>query len=111
MPIVSTSVYTGYMATKKTTTKKAAVKKTAVKRPAAKKKTVKKSTSAGLRSHIALRREETDFMTFRVTRQTLYWLVLGAVVILFTMWLMRLQSDIQSLYDQIDANTAQMTEM
>lgn len=110
MPIVSTSVYTTYMATKKTTTKKAAVKKTAPKRPAAKKAT-KKSSSKGLRAHIALQPEETEFMTFRITRQTLYWLVLGAVVILFTLWLMRLQSDIQSLYDQIDANTAEMSEL
>lgn len=110
MPFVSTSVYTTYMATKKPTTKKAAVKKPAAKRPAAKKST-KKTVSAGLRSHIALRPEETDFMTFRITRQTLYWLALGAVVILFTIWLMRLQSDIQSLYDQIDANTAEMSEL
>ena len=110
MQFASTSVYTTYMATKKTTTKKAAVKKAAPKRPAAK-KTTKKSSSAGLRTHVALRAEETDFMTFRITRQTLYWLVLGAVVILFTIWLMRLQSDIQSLYDQIDANTAEMSEL
>jgi hypothetical protein len=108
MPIVSTSVYTTYMATKKPTTKKAAVKKTAPKRPAAK-KTTKKSSSKGLRAHIALQPEETDFMTFRITRQTLYWLVLGAVVIMFTLWLMQLQADIQTLYDQIDANSTEMS--
>ena len=110
MPILSTSVYTTYMATKKPTRKKAAVKKPAAKRPTAKKST-KKSASAGLRSHIALRPEETDFMTFRITRQTLYWVALGAVVILFTIWLMQLQADIQSLYDQIDANTAELSEL
>jgi len=42
-------------------------------------------------------------MTFQLTKETVYWLVLGAVVILFTIWLMRLQMDIQTLYDDIDA--------
>jgi cell division protein FtsL len=50
-------------------------------------------------------------MTFRVTRQTVYWLVLSLVIILFTLWLTRLQADIQDLYDQIDANTAEMSTL
>ena len=100
------------MATKKTTTSKAAVKKPAAKKPttkprkvAAKKRPAKNQSL--LKTHVGLRREETEFMTFRITRQTLYWLVLGAIVILFTWWLTQLQADIQNLYDQIDANTAE----
>jgi hypothetical protein len=46
-------------------------------------------------------------MTFRVTKQTVYWLVLGAVVILFSTWILRLQADIQSIYDSIDAAQAE----
>lgn len=99
------------MATKKPTTKKAPAKKTAPKRPAAKKTTKRKAQATGLRAHVALRPEETDFMTFRITRQTLYWLVLGAVVILFTLWLMKLQADIQSLYDQIDISTVESSQL
>jgi hypothetical protein len=94
---------------KKTTTTKTTVKKKAAPRKsAAKKSSVKR---VPLAAQIGLRREETDFMTFRITRQTLYWLVLGAVVILFTVWLMKLQMDIQTLYDQIDANTAELSTM
>ena len=98
------------MATKKTTTKKTSK----AKKPTTARKSASKSTAAkrlSLASQIGLRPEETDFMTFRVTRQTLYWLVLGLVVILFTVWLMKLQMDIQTLYDQIDANTASMSEL
>jgi len=94
---------------KKTTTTKSTVKKkTAPRKAAAKKSSAKR---APLVRQIGLRPEETDFMTFRITRQTLYWLVLGAIVILFTVWLMKLQMDIQSLYDQIDANTAELSTM
>jgi len=48
-------------------------------------------------------------MTFQLTKETVYWIVLGAVVILFTIWLMRLQMDIQSLYDDIDASNLSTT--
>jgi hypothetical protein len=90
------------MPTKKSTTKKA---------PAKKKTTVtsKKASSSAktsVLSGVTLRKEQEDFMTFRITRETIYWMILGLVVILFTIWLMRLQADIQSLYDQIDLNTA-----
>lgn len=98
------------MATKKkpTTTKAPAKKKPTAARKAPAKKTTKRSL---LRTHIGLKPEETEFMTFRITRQTLYWLVLGVVVIMFTLWLTRLQADIQDLYDQIDATTAEMTTL
>lgn len=99
------------MATKKkpVTAKTSVKKKPTVARKAPVKKKVAKRTL--LRSHVGLQPEETDFMTFRITRQTVYWLVLGAVVVLFTLWLMQLQSDIQDLYDQIDASTAEMTSL
>ena len=101
------------MATKKTTTKKAP----ATKKPStARKSTTRKSGSAKakaplrkLAAQIRLQPEESAFLTFRITRQTLYWLLLGVVVLIFTFWLTRLQSDIQDLYDQIDASTAEMS--
>lgn len=92
------------MAIKKTTTKKTAPKK----KPAVKAVKNKKPTAkTGVRKHVGLAREEESFMTFRINRQTVYWMVLGAVVILFTMWILKLQMDIQALYDQIEVNTAQ----
>lgn len=102
------------MATRKSTTKKAPVKKASTPRKsAAKKSSAKKSASSrvSLRNQIGLRPEESSFFTFRITKQTLYWLVLGAVVIMFTLWLTKLQSDIQDLYDQVDASTAELSTM
>lgn len=85
------------MATKKSTSKKA---------PTKKKSTVKRSKtqSSSALGTVRLQPETKPFMTFQLTKETIYWVVLGAVVILFTIWLMRLQMDIQSLYDDIDAS-------
>ncbi len=97
------------MATKKSSTKKTP----ATKKPAARKSAAKKSSPKrlSLRSHVGLRSEESEFMTFQITKQTLYWVVLGAVVIMFTLWLSKLQSDIQTLYDQIDASSIESSTM
>ena len=98
------------MATKKSPTKKTPAKKpTAKKAPA--KKAAHRSPRMSLRSHVGLRSEDSEFFTFRLTKQTVYWLVLGAVVIMFTLWLTKLQSDIQTLYDQIDASTIESSSM
>ncbi len=102
------------MATKKPTTRKTTTKKSPAKKPAAKRVSTRKSKALSVRtlaSQVGLRREESDFMTFRITRQTVYWLVLGLVTILFTVWIMQLQADIQELYDQIDATTLEASQM
>lgn len=52
----------------------------------------------------ALSRSDTPFMTLKLTKQSLYWLILGVIVIAFGAWIMKLQSDIQTIYDAIDAN-------
>lgn len=84
-------------------------KATSTKKPTARKKvstvrSTKRPKATQLRSfHVA--KPELPFMTFTVTRQTVYWLVLGAIVIVFGFWINKLQSDIQSIYDSIDQNT------
>jgi hypothetical protein len=49
----------------------------------------------------------TPFMQTRFTVQSLYWVILGAVVIAFGLWLASLQMEINKIYDQIDRNQAQ----
>lgn len=88
------------MATKKTTTTK-------------RKRTVKSTRRAKapeIRS-FRIAPEDVPFMTFKLTRQTLYWLVLSAVVVAFTLWILKLQSDIQEIYDSIDANNSTIIEV
>lgn len=94
--------------------KKAAPKKTAAKKPAAKKTAVKKVDAAPAKQQASrtdsksfrITRSTVPFMTFRVTRETAYWAVLGVVVILFTAWILHLQSEIANIYDQIEISTA-----
>lgn len=89
------------MATKKTTSKKAPTKKTTTVRMSKAKRTAKPNL-------IGLQAEDQPFMTFRASKETFYWIVLGLVVILFAAWIMHLQADIQSIYDNIDSNTMLM---
>lgn len=69
---------------------------------AAKKPTVVKRTTVKKKS---ARADEPQFMEARITEQTLYWLIFGAVAIMFAMWIFTLDSKIQKLYDQVDASS------
>lgn len=41
-------------------------------------------------------------MSTKPTVQTLYWLVIGVVVVAFSLWILKLQDDISKIYDSID---------
>ena len=73
--------------------------KTVQKKAPAKKPTVVK--------HVSKERaaSEQSFFEFKITQQTLYWMVLGLVSIIFAIWIVSLDSRIQKLYDEIDAST------
>ena len=45
--------------------------------------------------------EHKKFLTFKVTEQTLYWAVLGLVVLGFGAWLLKLQFDINVILNSI----------
>lgn len=88
------------MATKKTTTTKR-------KQPA---KSSRRAKAPQVRS-FRVAPENAPFLTFKLTKQTLYWLVLSAVVIAFTLWILKLQSDIQDIYNSIDASNSTIIEV
>lgn len=90
-----------------TTKKKTTVAKTAPVRKRSSKKSTKRASQ--LKS-FRLSKSETPFMTFNPNVQSLYWVILGAVAIAFTMWIMQLQADLQAAYDQIDLNTSLIDE-
>lgn len=89
-------------AKKSTATKTVASKKTAPKKKSA---PTAQQQAAELRS-FRVSKQTQPFMTFKATRETLYWLVLGVVIILFTVWIMKLQNDISYIYDQIEVSAA-----
>ncbi len=52
-----------------------------------------------------------QFLDFRITEQTLYWVLFGAVAIFFTLWIFSVDARLQNLYDEIDARTYSLTQM
>ncbi len=99
-----------------TTTKKAATKKPATR------KTTAKATKASIKPKAAVKastkkqkvveeqsfrptKDTTPFMTFKFTRQSLYWLILSVLVLVLGAWVMYLDTKIQDIYDQVELNT------
>ena len=88
------------MATKKKpTTKKTATKTT--KRPATK-RTTRAKKNEEMRS-FRVYKETEPFFSFRVNKQTIYWLVIAVIAIAFTAWILKFQSDINDIYNQIES--------
>lgn len=96
-------MYTNFMDKSSTTRKKSSTNPKA-RSKVTRKAPPKKRTNA--QRSFKVSKPITPFFTFQLTKQTLYWLVIGGVVLLFGIWLLELQSDIQSIYDSIDAVNA-----
>lgn len=94
----------------KTTAAKAAPKtKVVAAKTTARKTTTKKSpakkqqaTSASL---FRPTKEQTPFLSFAFTTQSLYWLILSVLVLGLGAWVMYLNVKIQDIYDQVEINT------
>jgi len=78
---------------------KKAPAKTAVKAPA-KKQSVKKSVSSNQEYKSFRLAKDGSLMTFKVTRQTVYWVIIMSFVIFFQLWIIRLQIDVAHLVQQ-----------
>lgn len=93
---------------KKTTTKKVTPKKTVAKASVAKKAPVKKASAkrsttrakkmVNMRS-FRIAKENQEFTGFRITRQTIYWIILVAFIIFAQLWILKLQVEVASLID------------
>ena len=103
-------------------TKKPVTKQSTAKRPAAVKKApVKRATT--VRAKKAPQSEwqipttgqyktfkassETEFFKVRITDQTIYWAILGFIVLALGVWVVTINDKVQYLYDQIDAQNAE----
>jgi hypothetical protein len=65
-----------------------------------KKSTAKKPSTIHHRS--LSRSSQPEFMTFKFTQQTLYWIIIGALIIALSAWVLSLTIQIQNIYDNID---------
>ena len=80
---------------KKPAVVKATTKKTPVKKTAAKKSTAKKTESRSFR----VAPSESAFTDFRITRQTVYWIILIAFIVFAQLWILKLQIEVATLLD------------
>ena len=92
----------------RTASKPAVVKKAPVKKPAAKKAVNKKTSvkKVQMRS-FRISPEERAFTDFRITRQTIYWIILIGFIIFAQLWILKLQVEVASI---LDAQQAQLQE-
>lgn len=90
-----------------TAKKKTTVKKTTAKKPraTAAKTTTRKAPVKKMTSTSATRQKST-FLTMTPTIETIYWLILGVVVILLAIWVLTLTAKINDIYNQIDVQNA-----
>lgn len=99
--------------TKKATSKTTARKAAAPKKPAAKSASVKKQSATTKASKSSAKQmqsfrvspEPTPFTTFKITRQTVYWVVLVAFIIFIQLWIIKLQVEVAAVIDEQQAST------
>lgn len=84
---------------KATVTKAAVVKKTPAKRAPAKKTPAKQSKSKLSMRSFRVAKDDQDFSGFRITRQTVYWIILVAFIIFAQLWILKLQIEVATLID------------
>ena len=100
---------------KKPLTKKTLVKRaTTSSRSATSKASVRRSVSKNppvKPQSFKLAKETQPFTSFKITEQTVYWLVFTGVVLFFGLWILNINLQVQELYDQIDQNQISQIEI
>lgn len=85
----------------KTTKKPTTSRTTAAKKPTAHKKTVAKAAKAPVVRSFRLCPEPQPFMSTSPTVQSIYWLIIGVLVLVFVAWAMALTAQVQAIYDTV----------
>ena len=95
------------------TAKKSPAKKKATTRKAPTKQatTVRRSKATPAYQSFKLSSDPQKFMSTTLTIQTLYWVILSLVVLLFGLWMIDTNARIQELYDSIDRDTLSSQEL
>lgn len=77
-------------ATKRTTAKKAAPRKTAVRR---------NTKRAQEYKSFKLATDVPPIMSFKITKQTVYWVIIMAFIIFFQLWIIKLQVEVAQIIE------------
>ena len=96
---------------KRSTVKETTVKKTGATKSIAKSSVPKKAVAskAAKMQSLKLAPETENFMSVKITMQTVYWVIICLLSLAFALWILTVQADINNLYDQIE--TLQQEEM
>jgi len=98
------------MAKRITTTKKSAAKKAPVKRATTPRKGTKSSKASTKQRSFKLAPETQPFIAFKVTEQTVYWLIFTMAILFLGLWILKINLQVQDIYDQIDQNRISQME-
>lgn len=93
---------------KKSTTKKATSRATAVKKTTKSTKARKPRILKADRQSFRIVKEDVPFTSFRITRQTVYWVILVAFIVFAQLWIINLQVQVASL---LDAQQTQLQQL
>ena len=88
-------------AKKQTTKRKAPVKAVAKVAPKAKTTTRASKAKAPTVKSFRISPSPQPFFTFRITKQTVYWILLLLVIVALQLWIIKLQLDIAVLSDSL----------
>jgi hypothetical protein len=85
-------------------TKKATQKKAPAKRKSS--TTHKKATKSVDYISFKVTPNKRPFITFELTRQTVYWGLIGAAILFLGTYVVYLQIKVSEIYDQVDSNSS-----
>lgn len=74
---------------------------------ATKKSSSSKSKEAPMRS-FHRSPDQPPFFSYRITQQSIYWLILCLLVLALGIWVITLSVRVQSLYDQVETTSSQL---
>lgn len=87
-----------------------ATKKTTRKKPAAKRSSTKKRTTKNpVYKTFKVTNPDAPFFSVRITAQTVYWTILSLAVLAFGLWVIALQLQANSLYEDMQAEQTYIT--
>lgn len=107
---MATTRSTSKSTTKKATTKTAKSTSGATKKTTAKPKAVR-TPAKSTRRYVGLDAQPSNFFQFRITIQTVYWAIIGALVLALGIWIINLQMQVHRIYDAIDTSESQYSQL
>ena len=86
----------------KSTKGKSTTKKPVAKKPVTKKKVTAKKQSVKALQSFKVSQPQQPFFEFKISRQTIYWTILVAFIIVMQLWILKVQLDVMQVTDTLN---------